>query len=107
MSASSSLRNIEPVPEWWTEAFHDRQGTIRRRVMYQLGRAKAPMMLLQIQQCLTQYFTKEVSYALTTLVRWGNVEIHEHEIRVDGKHATTIRTESFYSLAVAARGVRR
>lgn len=104
MTTTRSLR-IEPIPDWWSDAFHDRQGVIRTRILARLEQAGEPMMLLQIQQYLTAYSTLEVSYAITTLVRWGDVEVHEQEIRVEGKFSTTIKTESFYTLARSGSGV--
>ena len=34
-------------------------------------------------------------------MRWGDVEVHEREVRVDGKFGMVIHTEPFYYLAAA------
>ena len=71
MKTAPALRRIDEVPEWWTDRFFDRQRLIRTRLLAGLEPAGEPMMLLQLQQYLTDYSTLEVSYAITTLSALG------------------------------------
>lgn len=90
------------VPDWWTAWFPVRQREIRRRILTWLGRAGAPMALLQIQQRMDRYSTNEVAHALTTLRLSGAIVAEERETRVECLHGTRTDRTLFFGLAPSA-----